>query len=229
MWRHKTAWIGFFLLAVLIIRQPVQAQTAPSPSAEPLRTETALQPVGPPVEDRSGVAPGLETINSAPITPSLEACFASLASPIVELAPCERVLSTQATGDARFSPALTSLDIAQARAVLGALYLKKLDLPRAQTSLEQAIQAAPDDIMVAGNYANLLLYQGNHQAAIESYNRLLNQLPDRYPETPALYLNRSLALRAIGRYDEASKDYQLYLQLIGAAPTAPVQFNGSDE
>jgi tetratricopeptide (TPR) repeat protein len=102
---------------------------------------------------------------------------------------------------------------AQITAAIGSLHLRKGDLAQARTFLEEARQLAPADAIVQGNYANLLVRQGQFAAAIEAYNAVLTTAELDRRSTAALYLNRALALRAIGRYDEESKDFALYQEL----------------
>ena len=52
------------------------------------------------------------------------------------------------------------------------------------------------------------------------FNVLLTNHPQAL-SNPAVYLNRALALRGLGQYDEAAKDYALYLELITDTPPTP--------
>lgn len=94
------------------------------------------------------------------------------------------------------------------------------DLPRARDLINAALawrplaeefgtalQPAASDV-VRANHAVILLYEAEYPAAL----RLLDELIALDPAPPRpLLLNRSLALRALGRYDEASRDYRAYL------------------
>ena len=61
-----------------------------------------------------------------------------------------------------------------------------------------------------GNYGNLLLLEQNFGDALAAYDRALT-LPGA--DHASLYLNRSLALRAIGDYAGAQADFAQYLEL----------------
>ncbi len=160
------------------------------------------------------------TADNAQASPSTQTqladCFASLTNVRVNFSLCEEGLenSSQWSVDGQ-----GSLAAARFNAALGALHLRKNALDRARFYLDTAIQLHPNDPIVVGNYANLLLREGAFVSAIETYNRLLS-LPLDPQSMPAVYLNRSLALRATGRYDEAAKDTALYLAMVGVTASS---------
>ena len=96
-------------------------------------------------------------------------------------------------------------------AILAALaiqYLRGDDLASARREMNEALSIAPEDAGIQGNLGVLLLREGDFLAAVNALNNMLTTDPARLAD-PAVYLNRALALRALGRYDEAAKDYEL--------------------
>ncbi len=156
------------------------------------------------------------------------ACYVELSNPAANRLACQDALDDAVLDDT------ASGKVRQARllAALAMLQAQREELPQARATMNRALALAATDSIVRGNQGNLLLREGAYQQALDTYNRLLLTLQ----ETPAqpsqaslqapLYLNRSLALRALGYYDEASKDVELYLTLIGALP--PLDLEGAD-
>ena len=170
----------------------------------------------------SGVATssgGTKTVDVAQ-DPSAR-CFATLTQEEIRIETCQQSLEELTA--APTPTADTVVNMAQINAAIGTLYLAKNDLIQARTYLDQARQLAPNDAIVQSNFANLLLREGQFAAAIETYNTVITNGEIDPINIPALYLNRALALRATGRYDEESKDFALYTQLINAdTPAADV-------
>jgi len=166
-------------------------------------------------EESDGVAPVEASVDAA--------CYAMLNRPGQEIGArqaCEDALS-DAAADTGPSAKLREARLYSAMAMLRA---QRNDLPAARADMNRALALAGNDDIVLGNQGSLLLREGAYRNALDTFNavlaRLLEQAPDSTLQAP-LYLNRSLALRALGRYDEASKDYRLYLMLSGAeAPPA---------
>lgn len=145
------------------------------------------------------------------------ACFATLNRPVQEVGAeqvCDAALS-----DAAADPGpLGRVRQARVYSAIAMLQAQRNDLRTARDNMNRALALAGDDNIVIGNQGNLLLREGAYGNALAAYNEVLGRLLVQAPESPLhapMYLNRSLALRALGRYDEASKDYQLYLILTG--------------
>lgn len=80
---------------------------------------------------------------------------------------------------------------------------------KARDTMNEALSQGANDPVIIGNNANLLLLEGRFTDSVRAYDVLLqgNEL-----QHYALYLNRSLALRALGDYLGAQRDYQDYLR-----------------
>ena len=80
---------------------------------------------------------------------------------------------------------------------------------KARGTMNEALSQAANDAVIIGNNANLLLLEGRFADSVRAYDVLLqsDELQDY-----ALYLNRSLALRALGDYAGAQRDYRNYLR-----------------
>ena len=165
---------------------------------------------------------------AAPREDPVEICAGSLQGQPVDLHTCD---------DALLRVDRNSVEAARINSLIAMAHLPRNDLMTARAYMDRALARFPDDAIVQGNLGNLLLREGNYVGAITAFNAALVTLEGR--DAAAAYLNRALALRAIGRYDEAAKDYQLYLQLTGhktgqfedemrPAPDTPRDFPQSD-
>jgi tetratricopeptide (TPR) repeat protein len=145
------------------------------------------------------------------------ACFELLNRPLPEVGAAQACDTAMADVAADTSPAGRVRE-ARLRSAVAMLEAANNNLPAARNTMNRALALAPEDNIVLGNHGSLLLREGEYRSAVEAYNTVLSRLLEQAPDAPLqapLYLNRSLALRALGRYDEASKDYQLYLILTG--------------
>lgn len=88
---------------------------------------------------------------------------------------------------------------------------------KARDTMNEALSQAANDAVIIGNNANLLLLEGRFADSVRAYDVLLQS--DEVQDY-ALYLNRSLALRALGDYAGAQRDYQNYLRT--RSVTAPL-------
>ncbi len=194
-----------------------------------------------PVNPTNPVFPGVEA--QLETQPKLdELCFATLNQPLPgnrAEQTCETALAAIAQGNSSFDastnetrnggfpgvspPVSARVREARLHSALAMLRAARNDLSGARARMNQALALAADDYVVRSNQGNLLLREGAFRGAVDAYNSVLSQLlaeeSDASLQTP-LYLNRSLALRALGRYDEAHKDYQLYLVLTGVETSA---------
>jgi len=133
-------------------------------------------------------------------------CFASMHDELAATALCDTALASPLE-DAQRSRAQAALAMVQAR---------RGDLVQARINMNRALAAAPADQVVLANHGTLLLREQEYAAALAAYDDVSGRsatIPLERTSQMALYLNRSLALRALGRYDEAARDYLLYRQL----------------
>ena len=71
----------------------------------------------------------------------------------------------------------------------------------------------------------VLLYEGNFRAALLTLDRLMQDQQSAFNK-PAMLLNRSLALRGLGRYAESSADYQEFLRLKRTPKGDDIDYSG---
>ena len=140
----------------------------------------------------------------------LDACLATTNAEPVNLEPCQSALAATA-------PA--SVERARAHAASAIQHARMDNLTRARTAIDEALLIAPGVADIQGNHGIILLREGEYAAAVNVFNTMLATHPATLYQ-PTVYLNRALALRALGRYDEAAKDYALYLDLI-TLPASP--------
>jgi len=137
-----------------------------------------------------------QTQPTASNDPLVDACYASLGRAAVDTGACETALRAAAA-----APQSTQLR-ARLHAALAMLYAQRDELRRARSEMDQALTLDSDDLVVRGNLGNLLLREGAYRAALDTYNQVIEALlstnPDAALHAP-VYLNRSLALRALGR------------------------------
>ena len=139
----------------------------------------------------------------------LDGCLSSTQLEPVALDACQSAL---------LDTAPESLDRARVHAALAIQYVRMDDLTRARTAIDEALAIAAELADIQGNLGVVLLREGDYLAAVNAFNNMLTADPNAL-YNPAVYLNRALALRALGRYDEAAKDYALYLDLITLPPS----------
>ena len=151
-------------------------------------------------------APQIET------TDRITACYASLQATDATAMPCIEAL--QIADDLEQQ--------AQIASALAVIMARSGDLLRAEEFMEQALTLQPTNPNVLINLGNLRIKQQRFNEAIEVYGRAQDY---GALEEPALYLNRSLALRALGRYDDAKKDYDYFLTLKSQRPATVQEFN----
>ena len=90
-------------------------------------------------------------------------------------------------------------------------------LDRAETLMQNSLAQAPQQPEVLLNAASLAIFQGRFASSLA----LLEQLQGfQYPE---LYFNRAIALRALGRYEDAAASLAAYRQALGLAPQIPAR------
>ena len=167
-------------------------------------------------------AASLQPPDSFVENPLDQACYGELAKPAANQLICQNALDDAALEDS----ARSRTRQARLFAAMAMLQAQQGELQQARATMNRALALAATDPMVRGNQGNLLLREGAYQEAVAAYNELLLALQEQ-PANPSLqaplYLNRSLALRALGYYDEASKDVELYLTLIGAVPAPTLE------
>lgn len=75
----------------------------------------------------------------------------------------------------------------------------------AKQIFQRALRAAPDDVQIRNNYANLLMAEGDQQAALTQYDRILAYRPD-FSEAR---INRAIARQRVGDAHGAHDDLRL--------------------
>lgn len=86
------------------------------------------------------------------------------------------------------------------------------DITTARQLLDEALETGSAEPTLQADSVVVLLYEGNFRAALLTLDRLRQEQQASFNQ-PAMLLNRSLALRGLGRYAEASADYQQFLYL----------------
>ena len=94
---------------------------------------------------------------------------------------------------------------------LAILQFKQGQKPDALITISEAVTIAPKNPAVIINLGHLRIRQGLFLEALEAFD-LASQLGAI--REPAVYLNRSIALRGLGRYLEARENYVQYRLLI---------------
>ncbi len=101
---------------------------------------------------------------------------------------------------------------AQLNSALALQYARLGQIRAAETALNTALALDAGNPVVQGNLGNIQLLSGNYSEAVNAYNNALAQ-PSEARHQAAVYLNRSLALRGLGRYQEAKQDFDAYLNM----------------
>ena len=107
---------------------------------------------------------------------------------------------------------LHSQELARVNSTLAAGYAAKGDLVVGDQYLEQAVTLAPQDWHTLANVGVVHLYNTRFSQALDTLDRAMRLNPD-FP--PYLLLNRSLALRGLGRFPESARDLEDYAYLTG--------------
>ena len=94
---------------------------------------------------------------------------------------------------------------------LAILQFKTGQKPDALITISEAVTIAPKNPAVIINLGHLRIRQGLFLEALEAFD-LASRLGAI--QEPAVYLNRSIALRGLGRYPEARENYVQYRLLI---------------
>ena len=128
-------------------------------------------------------------------------CYESQNSQQPDEEPCEYALQFATLKD----------DKALLLSHLAILQFKQGQTPDALTTINEAITLAPKNPAVIINLGHLRIRQGLLLQALEAFD-LASQLGAI--REPAVYLNRSIALRGLGRYLEAHENYVQYRLLI---------------
>ncbi len=150
---------------------------------------------------------------------TLNACFAAMHAPAIDYEPCE---------SAQRLVQLDQLWRARVDSALAILFARSGQLQQARPLMDNAVAGAPDDVTLLVNYANLFIYEGKFVDAVETLDRAVAAASDA--ELPYIYFNRALALRGVGRYDEAEADFIAYeraLAQTSSAPTRGLDLEGS--
>ena len=128
-------------------------------------------------------------------------CYESQNSQQPDQEPCEYALQFATLKD----------DKALLLSHLAILQFKQGQKPDALITISEAVTTAPKNPAVIINLGHLRIRQGLFLEALEAFD-LASQLGAI--REPAVYLNRSIALRGLGRYLEARENYVQYRLLI---------------
>ena len=128
-------------------------------------------------------------------------CYESQNSQQPDKEPCEYALQFATLKD----------DKALLLSHLAILQFKQGQKPDALTTISEAVTIAPKNSAVIINLGHLRIRQGLFLEALEAFD-LASRLGAI--QEPAVYLNRSIALRGLGRYLEARENYVQYRLLI---------------
>ncbi len=164
---------------------------------------------------------------------SIEPCMSSVAQKPFDDQACLDVLAQAreqvplnegafATIDQQASP-----DTARAHAALAVGYAMNNELDAADQHQELALRLAAHDWHTLANSGVVHLYRARFEQAHLELTQAMASHPD-FP--PYLLLNRSLALRALGRFVESAQDVHEYRQLMGFVHVAdePCAINSPD-
>ena len=159
---------------------------------------TAL-PVAAQAEAGAGKAACYSAIASSPDNPST-------------LQICSAALTEQVT-----APASERAHLLSAMVWLHAL---NRDITASNSALRQIDADVRNDPVVLNNLGGALLLQQRYDSALAEFDQAMAIATD--PKTTAMVqLNRSLALRALGRYTDAAEAYDDYLQTYQSSNTEP--------
>ena len=128
-------------------------------------------------------------------------CYESQNSQQPDKEPCEYALQFATLKD----------DKALLLSNLALLLFKQGQTSDALTTISEAITIAPKNPAIVINLGHLRIRQGLFLEALEAFD-LASRLGAM--REPAVYLNRSIALRGLGRYLEARENYVQYKLLI---------------
>ena len=128
-------------------------------------------------------------------------CYESQNSQQPDKEPCEHALQFATLKD----------DKALLLSHLAILQFKQGQTPDALSTISEAVTIAPKNPAVIINLGHLRIRQGLFLEALEAFD-LASRLGAI--REPAVYLNRSIALRGLGRYLEARENYVQYRLLI---------------
>lgn len=130
-------------------------------------------------------------------------CSASLYRDPADLQPCMQAIEIAPDGNAA-----QQVGKARLQSALALQYAKRGDLVQARLNINNALHRAPTDWVVRAHEGNIYIYESEFAAALAAFDDALRAAPS---PPPALFLNRSLALRALGQYDAAQLDYQRFI------------------
>ena len=113
---------------------------------------------------------------------------------------------------------------AQLKSAHALLLARKGQVQAGRRLLDEALRQYPDDPIVLVNHGSLAIHEQDLVVAVETFDRAVNLVDPA--SLPVVYLNRSLALRGLGRYDQAREDYDAYLASAASAPLpAPLDYD----
>ena len=141
----------------------------------------------------------------------VEACYAAIRAGDTGSA------SIQPCVDVAANPQLDALTQAQVHSAMAWHYARSGSIDASRNALTSIGAQYQNDPVVQNNLGNMYLAQKQFSAALQAYEMALSGL-GAGPARAAVQLNRSMALRALGRYEDAYLAYQSYLDLVRPEP-----------
>lgn len=144
------------------------------------------------------------------ISAAASLCFASLQQVPATPEPCQAALNA-----AQQPPSsVDTLQLARLESMLALQYARRKGLSQARAHMNSALRRAPSDYVVLAQEANVLIYESQFESAVRILTKLLeDHVETQKPQLAGLLLNRSIALRGLGRYQESKYDYAEYLSI----------------
>lgn len=137
-------------------------------------------------------------LGTAPAT-----CYASLTVEVISTTTCDAAIAVA-----------DELDRARMASAMATRHARSSQFARAEELIEVALASQPNDPVVLINLGSMRINQERFDEAVDAYLHAQDILETSgaAPE-PVLFLNRSLALRALGRYADAKRDYDHFVWL----------------
>ena len=130
----------------------------------------------------------------------LGACFASATHERIDHAACEYAAAVFADNPAQ---------LARIDSVRAVLLARSGHFEPARDLAGQIAFTHSGDHVVLANAGTVAIYDGRFAEAVEAFDQAVTLAEPG--DLGAIYLNRSIALRGLGRYGEAHQDYLAYL------------------
>ena len=133
--------------------------------------------------------------------------------------PAAAAIAFGAAGPVRAADLSAELEQARARSLEAISLAQQGDATGADAVMAAAAATAPEDPQVLGRSAVVDLYLGRPRDALSKLDRLPMVAA---ADLAGWHLNRSLALRALGRYEESQREYLAFRDAV-ATPARPAR------